>query len=228
MITEKKGKVIKGLGGLFDVLCEEGEILSLRAKGILKRDESKVLVGDDVTVSLDDTARDAAVISEIATRKNALIRPPISNLDYLFIVFAAAKPTPVLETVDKLTAIAYHNDIIPVIIVTKSDVSQGAAEELAEIYRKAGMCTFITSAEGELGLRELSDYIKQNVKDGKTAAFAGASGVGKSTLMNALFPNLSLSTGDCRALLTSSYPSNSGIYSSIEDVSTPASSSSLN
>ena len=93
MITEKKGKVIKGLGGLFDVLCEEGEILSLRAKGILKRDESKVLVGDDVTVSLDDTARDAAVISEIATRKNALIRPPISNLDYLFIVFAAAKPT---------------------------------------------------------------------------------------------------------------------------------------
>ncbi len=196
MISEKQGKVIKGLGGLFEVRLFSGEHLSCRAKGILKRDEAKVLIGDNVSVTIDDSTPDGVVISEILPRKNALIRPPMSNLDYLFIVFAAAKPAPVLETADKLTAIAYHNSITPVIVITKSDMSDGAAEEFAEIYRLAGIDTFITSSEAKNGLTALSEYITKNIKDGKTAAFAGASGVGKSTLMNALFPSLALSTGE--------------------------------
>lgn len=199
MITERKGKVVKGLGGLYEVRIEEnGEItrLSCRAKGVLKRDEAKVLIGDDVTVVVDDLTPDSIVISSINTRKNALIRPPLANLDYLFIVFAAAKPSPVIETVDKLTAIAEHNGIIPVIIVTKSDVDSESAEEYGEIYRLAGYPTFITSSDKRDGIDELSLYIKNEVKCGKTAAFAGASGVGKSTLMNALFPHLSLATSE--------------------------------
>ncbi len=197
MIVEKQGKVVKGLGGLFEVRIEEnGDVLRLAcpAKGILKRDEEKVLIGDLVTVSTDGTVG-GSVISEILPRRNALIRPPMANLDYIFIVFAAAKPAPVTATVDKLTAIAHHNGITPIIVVTKSDLSD-VAEEYSLTYRTAGLTTFITSSETGEGVSELADYIRANVRGGKTAAFAGASGVGKSTLMNALFPTLSLSTGE--------------------------------
>ena len=199
MITEKYGKVVKGLGGLYEVRIDEGgEIsrLACRAKGVLKRDEAKVLIGDNVTVTIDDSTPDGIVISEILERKNSLIRPPLANLDYIFIVFAAAKPSPVIETVDKLIAIAVHNSITPIVVVTKSDLQSDAAEEYAAIYRLAGIETFVTSSQAGEGIEEISTYIKNNVVSGKTAAFAGASGVGKSTLMNALFPNLTLATAE--------------------------------
>ena len=199
MITEKCGKVVKGLGGLYEIrIAEDGKIsrLSCRAKGNLKRDEEKLLIGDNVTVTIDDSTPDGVVISTIQERKNSLIRPPLANLDYLFIVFAAAKPSPVIETVDKLTAIAVHNGIIPVIIITKSDLQTEAAEEYAAVYNLAGFPTFITSSEVGEGIESLASYIKKEVKCGKTAAFAGASGVGKSTLMNTLFPNLTLATAE--------------------------------
>ncbi len=199
MIIEKYGKVVKGLGGLYETrVFENGntERLICRAKGVLRRDEDKVLIGDNVRISIDDSTPDGIVISEIQERKNSLIRPPMANLDYLFIVFAAKKPTPVLETVDKLTAIAIHNNIIPVIVITKSDLGSDAAGELAEIYTSVGIDTFVTSSSGKEGLEPLERYICENVKNGATAAFAGASGVGKSTLMNALFPTLALATAE--------------------------------
>ncbi len=200
MISTKYGKVVKGLGGLYETRVEEadGSIsrLACRAKGVLRRDENKLLIGDNVKITVDDSTPDGIVISEIMERKNSLIRPPLANLDYLFIVFASVKPSPVIETVDKLISIAEHNGIEPVIVITKSDLSGDASEEYAEIYRLAGITTFITSSERGEGLSGLSEYIKENVKDGRTAAFAGASGVGKSTLMNALFPELSLATAE--------------------------------
>ena len=199
MITEKHGKVVKGLGGLYEVRIEEnGEIsrLACRAKGVLKRDEEKVLIGDNVTVTIDDSTPDGIVISAVDERRNALIRPPLANLDYLFIVFAAAKPSPVIETVDKLIAIAVHNEMTPVIVITKSDLQSDAAEEYADIYRLVGLPTFITSSEAGEGIEALSEYIKENVVCGRTSAFAGASGVGKSTLMNTLFPGLTLATAE--------------------------------
>ena len=196
MITEKQGKVIKGLGGLFDVrISDTGEVLSCRAKGNLKRDEERVLVGDNVTVAIDDSTPDGIVISAVLERSSALIRPPMANLDYLFIVFAAAKPSPVIETVDKLISIAEHSGIEPVVVITKSDIGDGA-EEYASIYRLAGIPTFVTSSESGDGTDALSKYIEENITEGKTAAFAGASGVGKSTLMNRLFPNLTLKTAE--------------------------------
>lgn len=199
MITEKFGKVVKGLGGLYEVRIDEGgEIsrLACRAKGVLKRDEAKVLIGDNVTVTIDDSTPDGIVISHIAYRKNSLIRPPLANLDYIFIVFAAAKPSPVIETVDKLIAIAVHNSITPVVVITKSDLQSDAAEEYAAIYRLAGITTFVTSSEAGEGIEPLSAYIREEITKGKTAAFAGASGVGKSTLMNTLFPSLTLATAE--------------------------------
>ena len=195
MISEKRGKVIKGLGGLFEVrIFDTGEVIACRAKGTLKRDEDKVYVGDEVTVTLDDTTPDGVVISRIEARRSVLIRPPVANLDYLFIVFAAAKPAPVIETVDKLISICEYNSILPVVVITKCDV--GAAEEYEAIYRLAGIPTFVTSSESGEGTGALSEFVRENITRGKTAAFAGASGVGKSTLMNSLFPSLALKTAD--------------------------------
>ena len=199
MIVTKYGKVVKGLGGLYEtrVQDENGiQRLACRAKGVLKRDEEKVLIGDNVKILCDDSTPDGMVISEITERKNSLIRPPMANLDYLFIVFAAKKPSPVIETVDKLVAISVHNGIKPVIVITKSDLDLGTADELASIYVRVGIPTFITSSEDKMGVEPLAEYIQNEVRDGRTAAFAGASGVGKSTLMNALFPNLTLATAE--------------------------------
>ncbi len=199
MITEKCGKVVKGLGGLYVTRTEcEGKIeyISCYAKGVLKRDDEKVLIGDNVKLLFDDATPDSVVISEVITRTNSLIRPPMANLDYLFITLAVKKPAPVLETVDKLISIAEYNGITPVIVLTKSDLSDKTAHNIATIYEKIGFPTFITSSEGGEGIDALKAYINDNVRNGKTAAFAGASGVGKSTLMNALFPNLSLATSD--------------------------------
>jgi ribosome biogenesis GTPase len=199
LIHTKLGKVVKGLGGLYETrVTEDGEIKRIvcRAKGNLKRDEEKVLIGDDVEITLDDSAEGAVVISAVLPRRNSLIRPPLANLDYLFIVMATRKPTPVLETVDKLIAIAEHNGISPVIVITKSDLDGDVGEEFADIYRRVGLPVFVTSSESGEGTEQLHAYINENVRDGRTAAFAGASGVGKSTLMNSLFSGLSLATSE--------------------------------
>jgi ribosome biogenesis GTPase len=120
----------------------------------------------------------------------------MANLDYLFIVFAAKKPSPVIETVDKLIAISVHNGIEPVVVITKSDLGSTVAEEYASIYKKVGIPTFVTSSTDGTGVDPLAQYISREVVGGRTAAFAGASGVGQSTLMNALFPNLTLATAE--------------------------------
>ena len=200
MISEKKGKIIKGLGGLYNVRVQRDdggvEIYTCRAKGVLHKNEEKLYIGDNVTVTIDDETPDGIVISDAEERKNALIRPPMANLDYLFIVFAAKKPMPVLEVVDKLIAIAIHNGINPVVIVTKQDLSDDLAKEYAQIYESAGIATFVTSSESMEGVSVLSEYVKSHITGGVTSAFAGASGVGKSTLMNALFPELRLMTSE--------------------------------
>lgn len=189
-----EGRVMSGVGGLYEVRIpeEDGERrVVCRGRGALRRDDDKLLVGDRCLVLEADGD---AVIEKILPRKNSLIRPPLSNLDYLFVVTAASHPAPSTDVLDKLTAIAVHNGITPVMVVTKADIDENAATRLADIYRAVGFPVFILSPA--LDTAELSQYIKEHIADGKTAAFAGASGVGKSTLLNRLFPHLSLATGD--------------------------------
>ena len=194
------GKVVKGLGGLYDIRVAESDgtvsLLSCRAKGTLHREDERVLIGDEVVVRVDESVEGSVVISDILPRKNALIRPPLANLDYLFIVIATKKPAPVLETVDKLTAIAENKGIVPILIITKSDYSDDLAEQYGRIYKKAGFDVFLTSSQTASGVEELKQFLSSILKNGKTAAFAGASGVGKSTLLNALFPSLALATSE--------------------------------
>ncbi len=187
------GKVIQGVGGLYRILCEDGMTRECRAKGVLRRDENKLLVGDNVTLLLGKTPADT-VVSAISPRKNSLIRPPLANLDLVFLVTAAVDPAPSLDLLDKMTAILTENKIEVILVVTKTDLDPDAAEALAAIYRLAGFPVYPVSSEsgdGIAALRAATDTLLA----GRTAAFAGASGVGKSTLMNALFPVLRLETG---------------------------------
>lgn len=190
-----QGKIIKGVGGLYSVKLSDGSLLSCRAKGSFRHSNMTPLAGDNVLLRVSDTPEGGYVISEILERRNSLIRPPLANLDYIFVTMAAAHPQPVLTTVDKLICIAEHNKIEPVIVITKLDLDKNSAKELEDIYRRAGFDVFtVSSPEGE-GVSDIQAFIEENMK-GKTAAFAGASGIGKSTLMNALFPQLKLTTSD--------------------------------
>ncbi len=197
------GRILRGVGGLYTVLLDgtDGETVSCRARGLFRLREITPLPGDRVTLAVgegadatDAAATDDIMIAEIIDRRSALIRPPLANLDYLFVTLAAAKPTPVLETIDKLTAIADHNGIEPVIIVGKRELAPTEADRIAAIYRTAGFTAFTLSCHTGEGVDALRSYINETLP-GKIAAFAGASGVGKSTLLSALFPGLDLATG---------------------------------
>ena len=185
--------IIKGVGGLYTVRRSDGSTVACRARGSFRHDGITPLVGDRVTL-LED-GEQGIVIDEILARKNSLIRPPMANLDCIFVTMAAASPTPILTTIDKLTAIAEHTGIEPIIVVTKSELRPDVAEELRNLYASCGFSAFAVSAVEDTGIDALQEYIDKNLS-GKIAAFAGASGVGKSTLLNRLFPHLALSTSE--------------------------------
>ena len=187
-MEELTGRIITASGGLYTVATNEGPI-SCRAKGAFRHEGEKPLSGDMVTLRGSDGEY---VVGSILPRKNAFIRPPVANLDLLFTVFSAVSPDPVLLTVDKLISIAEFNGVEPVIVVTKNDLAPDAANQLSEIYRKSGFTVFSCPDGG--GIDDLRERISSEYRD-KVIAFAGNSGVGKSTLLNALFPSLSLETG---------------------------------
>ena len=180
-----EGIIIKGLGGLYDILCG-GEVVQCRARGVFRHENITPYVGDRVVIEED-------CIVDIIERRNTLIRPPMANLDILFIVAAAKKPMPVTATLDKMISIADHKGIEPVVIITKNDLDPDKANVLKETYSAIGVDVFVTDPESDKG--ELLEYFKEKCR-GRISAFSGASGVGKSTLLNALFPGLGLATGD--------------------------------
>lgn len=186
----EKGIIIKGLGGLYGIKLENGEVINCKAKGAFRHEKITPYAGDKVIIKQSDKG---AVVEEITDRKNHLIRPPVANLDILFVVIAAKKPSPMLSITDKLISIAEYNKIEPVIIISKSDLDEDEAERIADIYRKSGFTVFVSSIDSNK--TELYNFVVEQA-NGKISAFAGASGVGKSTVMNALFPKLTLETGD--------------------------------
>ncbi len=210
------GRVIKGVGGLFTVRLSAGEVAQpldgatvlARARGSL-RQKGALLAGDRVRVIYDATsfatdqngivipAADGAgiAVEEILQRRSALIRPPMANLDLLFVTTAAISPDPDLHTLDKLISIAEFNGIEPVLVITKGDRDEAAVTRLADIYKTAGFEVFAVVGTTGAGVEALRAYITKNIK-GRIAAFSGASGVGKSTLLNRIFPHLNLETGD--------------------------------
>ena len=210
-----QGKIIKGVGGLYFVrLASDGEgplasaLVPARARGVFRHKHMTPTVGDNVEIVYSDSSftldggvavpkedgRDI-MISDILPRKNVLIRPPLANLDTVFVTVAAAKPVPVSETVDKLISILEFNGIEPVIVIGKCELDREEAEKMREIYTLAGYDVFVVSCHEGEGIDSIRKYISEKLPM-KTAAFAGASGVGKSTLMNTLFKDLELDTSD--------------------------------
>ena len=203
-----KGKIIKGVGGIYYVRPETQEnandLLPCRARGKFRHEGITPLVGDRVEIlgsaSPSEMATKAPektelVIDAILDRRNALIRPPLANLDVIFVSMASAFPSPILSTVDKLISIAEHGGIEPVIVVGKSDLDTNSTDALVSLYEKAGFTVFSLSAKNGDGVEALTAYIRKNLA-GKIAAFAGASGVGKSSLLSRLFPERSIETGE--------------------------------
>ena len=186
------GTIIHGVGGLYSVRDADGQVFSCRAKGTFRKKGLTPLAGDVVSIRPPEVSGEEYFIESISERKNSLIRPPMANLTTLFVTFAPKDPEPSTLYLDKLLSIAVFNRINPVVVITKSDLSTNLVEKYVDIYEKAGFPVFVCSSEEKSGIDALASYIR-NLKG--ICAFAGASGVGKSTLMNALFPSLSLDTG---------------------------------
>lgn len=213
MEVTTNGKILKGVGGLYsvrlldDTVLPTGSVIQCRARGSFRHERLTPLPGDNVTLRYSDTAPQRQtnssketehtnfVIDQIGERRNALIRPPLANPDYLFITMASAAPTPILTTVDKLICIAEFNRIEPIVVITKNELNPDYAKQLYELYTLSGFTCFSVSAEKDDGIEPLDAFIREN-SEGRIAAFAGASGIGKSTLMNRLFPHLRLSTSE--------------------------------
>lgn len=174
--------IIKGIGGFYYVRTESG-VKECRARGIFRKRGISPVAGDEVRLAENDT-----VIDEILPRKNVFVRPPVANLDILFIVASTVQPVPSTLVLDKLTAAAVYKGVQPVLVITKADLA--AADALCACYEKSGVPVVLLHYDTGEGLAEIRRYIQ-----GKLCAFCGNSGVGKSTLLNAIAPELKRETG---------------------------------
>jgi ribosome biogenesis GTPase len=192
-MTENKilGTVISCVGGLYTVRKPGGERLRARAKGSFRYEKSTPLAGDTVTLRRE---KDSFMIEKICERKNSLVRPPLANVDTLFVSFAAVDPVPNILGIDKLLSVAAAAGIKTAVVITKSDLSADLAAKYESIYKKAGYTVFVTSSADGSGIERVREYIVGGGSE-KIYAFAGASGIGKSSIMNSLFPELELKTG---------------------------------
>ena len=190
--NKDKGTVISCVGGLYTVRKPTGERLRARAKGAFRYEKSTPLAGDTVTLRRE---KDSFMIEKICERRNSLVRPPLANVDTLFVSFAAIDPVPNVLGIDKLLSVAAAAGIKTAVVITKSDLSAELAAKYEAIYKKAGYPVFVTSSADGSGVERVREYIVEG-GSGKIYAFAGASGIGKSSIMNALFPELSLKTGE--------------------------------
>ena len=174
--------ITKGIGGFYYVKTPDG-IVECKARGIFRKRGITPVAGDNVVLSADGT-----MIDEILPRKNVFIRPPIANLDILFIVTSTTQPVPSTLVLDQLAAAAIYKDVQPVLVVTKADLA--AADMLRTAYAGSGIPLVQLNYETSEGLDEVRRHIA-----GHLCAFCGNSGVGKSTLLNALAPELKRETG---------------------------------
>ncbi len=179
-----QGRILKSISGFYEVEAGD-ELYTCKARGVFRKTGTTPLVGDLVQITADSA--DEGIVDEVLPRRNALTRPPVANLDNLFIVVSVCEPEPNTLVIDRLTAIAESKKIEPILVVTKSDL--GSGERLLEIYRKAGFRTFCVGEDDHAAVPDIRELLR-----GRVSAFTGNTGVGKSTLLNALDPSLSIAT----------------------------------
>ncbi len=179
------GIIMHAISGFYYVEAA-GFVYECKAKGAFRKEKRSPLVGDRVLI---ETSGNNGFITQIEPRKNFLVRPPIANLDTLFIVVSADRPKPNVYVIDKLTAYAAYHKIDPVIVFSKTDLADVAS--LAEVYRKAGFRVLCCSAVTGEGMEQLEQTVSCGI-----SAFTGNSGVGKSSILNCLLPGLQLETNE--------------------------------
>lgn len=181
MKDKYRGIIIKCLGGLYTVESPDG-IYECKARGVFRNRGISPCVGDTVAV-------EGGVITEIAPRKNCIIRPPLANLDQLIFIVSTCEPAPNFLIVDKFIAIAEYKGITPVVVITKTDL--GDSRPIHEVYGGIG----IEVAEVDYNDEASVEKVRQLLR-GRISAFTGNSGAGKSTLLNAVDPTLNIATGE--------------------------------
>lgn len=177
---------MKVTGGFYYVEVA-GELYECKARGVFRKRGMTPIVGDTVDITVPSEGY--CSIDNVHERRNSLIRPAVANLDLLVIVSSVKEPQANLYLIDKMTAAAVHHDIRPVVVFSKSDLDD--ADSYVDIYRRVEIPAVAFSAVDLSGLDEIRELLS-----GSISAFCGNSGVGKSTLLNALCPELSLQTGE--------------------------------
>lgn len=181
----KETRIVKALSGFYYVAAEDG-LVECKARGRFRKEEITPLVGDFVTISRQGSK---GVLEEVLPRRNSFIRPAVANIDLLVVMASCAIPATEPFLLDRVLAIAEKQNVPALICVNKDDLEP--AQPLAEIYQKSGFPVIVTSAETGEGVEELRTAIR-----GKLAVFTGNSGVGKSSLLNCLCPDLLLQVGE--------------------------------
>ena len=176
--------ILKSIGGFYYVKSGN-EVIECKAKGKFRNLSLSPVAGDIVDTEFDGSTN---VITKIYPRKNKFIRPPFANLDLLVLVISTVDPAPNYLVIDKMCAIAENKDVQVIMVITKTDMAE--YENIRSVYAKAGFKVFYTGTDDDGQLEEIRREMQ-----GKLCVFSGNSGVGKSTLLNKLFPHLSLETG---------------------------------
>ena len=187
-----QGKIIKGIAGFYYVYGEDEVLYECKAKGIFRKDNQKPLVGDNVEITILDQQEQTGNLIRILPRKNSLIRPAVANVDQAFVIFALENPKPNFMLLDRFLIMMEQAEVPAVICFNKKDLaSEEETRTLCETYRNCGYQVILSSALEKEGLDEIHEILK-----GKTTVVAGPSGVGKSSITNALQENVQMETGE--------------------------------
>ena len=185
-MTEKAtGRIIRSISGFYDVQIGS-DVINCRARGILRKQGNSPLTGDMVEITME---RGKGMVEKILPRKNSFVRPAVANVDALVVFAANVNPVTEPFLIDRVAAIAGDQNVQVILCVNKCDLDP--AVDLVRIYTNAGFSVISTSAETGEGVEALRQLIS-----GKLTAFTGNSGVGKSSILNRLSPELALPTGE--------------------------------
>lgn len=189
--TVLHGKIIRGIAGFYYVHVTGHGVYECKAKGVFRKKKEKPLVGDNVEIDVLDENEKLGNVSDILTRKNDLIRPAVANVDQALVIFAADKPKPNYNLLDRFLLMMEQKEIPTVICFNKVDlITEEEKTTIEEIYKKTGHEIFFVSAAKKQGIEELKECLY-----GKTTTVAGPSGVGKSSLINLFQSDVMMETG---------------------------------